>query len=839
MSVVIAVAARFARRELRGGLAGFRILMACLALGVAAIAASGSLQAAFHAALARDARALLGGDLDIRQSYQPVSPEQRAVLAGLGRLSEGADMRVMARFGDARRLAELKAVDGLYPLVGEVVLDPPLPLAEVLAGNGAAVEPGLLTALGAGLGDTVRVGDATVQIRAVVVREPDRIANALSFGPRLLVSTALLPQTGLLQPGTLIRWSARLELADPAVLAATKASLAARFPDAPWQVRDSGDAAPGLGRILDNIAAFLTLVGLTALLVGGIGVASAVKAVMDGRLSSIAALKAAGAPARTILLTYAILGGGLATLGVLAGLAVGAAVPWLVEALAGDALPVAVQTALYPLPLAVAAAFGLLTALSFGLVPLARAAALSPTILFRGAADQGGRAGWPALAAAGLAAVLMAVLAVAGADRKGLAAVFVAAAPATLLLFRLLAWVLARLAARLGRRRTGLAAHPAVRLALANLHRPGSTIVGMVISLGLGLTILMTTALVEANLARQFGERLPAEAPAFFFIDLQPAQVDEFDAAIRAAAPAALIDRAPMVRGRLAALNGRPAEEAQVAPEARWALQGDRGLTAAALPPAGTRIVAGQWWAADHAGPPQVSVDAALARGLGLKPGDRIALNVLGREIEADVTSLREVAWSSLNMNFAFILSPDALRGAPHTWIAAVHVPAAAEAAIERAVTDRFPNVSAIRVKEALTTVRELVGRADQAVRLAALVTLTSGGLVLAGAIMAGHRRRVREAVVLKVLGATRADLWRAWLVEFGAVGAAAGLVAAVIASLAAWAILVHVMRADWSFLPGLLAATLLGCVAASLLAGFAGTYAALSARAAPHLRDE
>ncbi|CAA7617483.1 putative ABC transporter, permease protein [Magnetospirillum sp. LM-5] len=835
-------ALRFARRELRGGLAGFRILMACLALGVAAISGAGSLKAAFHAALTQDARALLGGDLDIRQSYQPVTDPQLAALKQWGTVSQGADLRVMARFGDARRLVELKAVDRLYPLVGRVVLEPAQDLSTALAVQdglpGAVAEAGLLDALGISLGDTIRIGDASVQVRALLVAEPDRVANALSFGPRLVVGLELLPATGLLQPGALVRWSARLVL-DQASPAQAKAELAERFPDAPWQVRDTTEAAPGLGRILDNIAAFLTLVGLTSLLVGGIGVASSVKAVMDGRLRSIAALKAAGAGSGMIFATYALLVGGLALAGILAGLVAGGLLPGLVVALAGDALPIAAKVGIYPLPLMVAFAFGLLTALVFGLAPLARAARTPATRLFRGPGEEPTALGWPVLAIIGTAALAMAALAVVSADRKGLAAVFVAAAPATLLLFRALAWALAGLSARLARRRTGLLAHPAARLALANLYRPGSTIVGMVISLGLGLTVLVTTALVEGNLARQFGEKLPAEAPSFFFIDLQPDQAAGFDFIVRSADPQARIERAPMVRGRVVALNGVPAPSVTVAPEAEWALRGDRGLTSAAQMPPGTRLAAGAWWTADHAGPPLVSLDAPLAKGLGLGLGDQVTLNVLGREITARVASLREVEWSSLNMNFAFVLSPDALAGAPHTWLATVHADAAHESAVERAVTDRFANVSAIRVKEALGSVRDLVARADQAVRLAALVTLAGGALVLAGAVMAGHRRRVREAVVLKVLGATRADLWRAWLVEFGAVGGVTGLLAGAIGTLAAWAILVFVMKADWAFLPVILAATLAVCVSASLAAGFAGTWAAISAKAAPELRAE
>jgi putative ABC transport system permease protein len=840
------LALTYARRELRGGIKGFRILMACLALGVAAIAASGSLRAAFHTALKEDSRTLLGGDLDLRQSYKPIDDAQRAALTGMGRLSEGMEMRAMARVpgNAARRLVELKGVDGAYPLAGSLQLDPPQAPAQALARRdglwGAAADPNLLAGLGLKLGEVVEVGGARFQIRATIAKEPDRVATALAFGPRLMVPLAAIAETGLEQPGSLIRWTYRLSLRDGLTPARAKAALAQAFPQAAWQVRDTSDAAPGVGRFLDNLAAFLTLVGLTALLVGGIGVANAVKAYLDGRAPTIAVLKSVGAPSRLIFTTYASLVALLAGIGIIAGLAAGAAVPALVVALAGDKLPLAARTGLYPMPLAVAAAFGVLTAGVFTLWPLARARMVPATALFRQAIVPLSQ--WPdrpTLAVLTLAALALAGLAIVSADRPGLAAGFVAAAMATLVLFRGIAALLSWAAAKLSSRRRGWLAHPTGRLALANLHRPGSAVVSVVLSLGLGLTVLVTIALIEANLARQFGERLPAEAPSFFFIDIQPDQLQDFGRIVHGIDAGARIETAPMVRGRITRINGRAASEVTVAPETEWALRGDRGLTSAATPPKGTRLVAGQWWNADYDGPPLASVDSAIAKGFGLKVGDTLGLNVLGREMEVRIASLRDIEWSTLNMNFTFILSPNALAGAPHTWIATVHAPDATEAAVERAVTDALANVSAIRVKEALVSVREMIANADMAVRLAALVTLSAGALVLAGAVMAGHRRRVYEAVVLKVLGATRADLWRAWLLEFGIIGAATGLAAGLIGGASAWAILVYVMRADWVWLPGIAGATVLVCVAASLLAGFAGTFAAMRAKAAPLLRGE
>ena len=840
------LAFRFARRELRGGVKGFRILVACLALGVAAIAASGCLRAAFDRGLAEDARALLGGDIDLRQSYQPLTPEQRQTLEAMGRVSEGLELRGMARTedGSSRRLVELKGVDAAYPLVGGVELAPAQDLAGALAERdgtrGAVADPNLLEALGLTPGDRVAIGDAHFEIRASIVKEPDRIATTLAFGPRLMVAAEAVAETGLLRPGAVVRHVARLALAPGTDAATAKRVLAERFPEAGWQVRGVDDAAPGLGRFLDNLADFLTLVGLTALLVGGIGVANSVKATLDGRIATIAALKCLGASSGVILATYGMLVGAMAAVGIAIGLAVGALVPWAVVGLAGDQLPLAARAGFYPMPQAVAAGFGILTALVFTLWPLAQARQVPATALFR--RDSAALAAWPSrtsLAVLGLAALALAALAVFGAERPGLAAGFVAASVLTMALFRLLAAGLARLAALASARRAGPLRHPIWRLALANLHRPGGAVVGMVLSLGLGLTVLATIALIEGNLARQFGETMPRQAPSFFFIDIQPDELVDFTTLVRRAAPESTIETAPLVRGRITRINGIEVERAEIAPEAQWAARGDRGLSSAATPPPGTRLAAGLWWPADYQGPPLASVEAGIAKGMGLKLGDHIGVNVLGRELDLTVASLRSVEWTTLNMNFTFIVSPNTLAGAPVSWIATVHAPVDAELAVEKAVTDRLRNVSAIRVKEALEAARGVIANADLAVRLAAAVTLAAGALVLAGAVMAGRRRRVTEAVILKVLGATRADLWRAWLLEFGLVGAVTGLAAGAIGTASAWAILTQVMHADWAFLPGTLAATLVCCIVASLLAGFAGTFVAIRAKAAPVLRAE
>ncbi|MFQ5955848.1 MAG: ABC transporter permease, partial [Kiloniellales bacterium] len=380
---------------------------------------------------------------------------------------------------------------------------------------------------------------------------------------------------------------------------------------------------------------------------------------------------------------------------------------------------------------------------------------------------------------------------------------------------------------------------PRLRLALANLHRPGAPTGSVVLSLGLGLTVLVAVALIEANLARQVGERLPEVAPSTYFIDIQPHQLAQFEAVVRSVPGSLELRHVPTVRGRIVRLAGRPVDQVRVAPGVAWVTRGDRALTYAALPPANTRIVAGAWWPADYSGPPLVSLDAAAAEGMGLAVGDSITFNVLGREIRARIANTRRIDWSTLGMNFVVIFAPGTLEQAPHSHIASVHATAVAEAALERAVSERFANVAAIRVKDALEAVNRVLANIGIAVRLTAAITLIAGLLVLAGAIAAGHHRRVRDAVVLKVLGARRRQVLQAFLMEYALMGLITGAIAAAIGSTAAWAVVTQAMGADWAFPPAAVVATVLLAMAVTLLFGFAGTWRALGQKPAPLLRNE
>jgi putative ABC transport system permease protein len=840
-----ALAARFARRELRSGLAGFRVFLACLLLGVAAIAAVGTLSASITEGLRRDARVLNGGDIAVALSQRPASESELAALKASGRVSEFLEMRAMARapsdanHGDeTRSLVELKAVDGHYPLAGRVELENGVALPNALGAQGGvaniAVERSLLAKLDRAVGDVIEIGDASFRIAGVIAREPDKIASVMSFGPRVMMSAEALAATHLVQPGSQIRYQYNIDVPREVSVAGAAKALETDFPQAGWRIRTTDEAAPGIRRFVDQLTLFLTFVGLTTLLVGGVGVSNAVAAYLDGRMKTIAMLKCLGASSQFIFRVYILQMLALSGIGLFIGVAVGAILPPMAIQFAGDLLPIQPVNGIYPIPLLAAAAYGLLIALTFALWPLACARRISAVNIFRVFDVQ---AGWPPLrdlAPIVLSGSALATLTVATATNRWFAIWFVIGALASFGLLSGAARVLKTFA-----RHLHAAGSVTLRLALANLHRPGATTTGVVLSLGLGLSVLVAIVLIESNITRQIENRLSEGAPAFFFLDIQPDQVGAFDRTVTDTPGISGYKRVASLRGRIVAIKGVPVDQAPIATDAEWAVRGDRALSYSANPPDGARIVAGSWWPSDYIGPPLISMDADVAKGFGVGIGDNLTLNVLGRDIVARVASLREIDWRSLRFDFAIILSPGVLEAAPRTHVAAVSVPVSGEEPMERAIAKSFVNVSVVRVRDALEQARELLAGINIAIGVTSAITLAAGALVLAGAVAAGRRRRISDAVVFKVLGATRATILRAFLLEYGVLGLATGAISAMVGTLVAWAISKWLMNLAWSFDAAAVAATIGATTALALLAGFAGTWRALVQKAAPLLRNE
>jgi putative ABC transport system permease protein len=836
---------RFALRELRGGLHGFYVFIACIALGVMAIAGVGSFARSLTDGLAREGRVILGGDVAFSLVPREANAAEQGFLKSRGQLSVAATMRAMARTNDGRSaLVELKAVDDAYPLYGTVVLDPDVPLARVLMQRngafGAAVDPTLLARLDLAPGARLTIGAATIEIAAIIKGEPDKLAAGISFGPRLIVSEAALRAMGLLQPGSLVRWTHRLRLPDSSESAANAVVAAAntRLPNAGWQIRTRNNASPALERNVERFTQFLTLVGLAALLVGGVGIANAVKGHLDRKRDVIATYKALGATGGRVFAIYLVQVLALASIGAAIGLAVGAALPFGIAALFSAIVPLPIAPALHPAELAVALGYGLLTALAFALWPLGRAHDVAVSALFRD--EIAGERRWPRrryVAAAALVVATLAAIAVMLAYDRRIAAIFVLAAAAVFVALQLVAMLLMAIARRLPHARA-----TALRLAIANIHRPGALTPAIVLSLGAGLALLVTVIEIDGNLRRQFMAALPDKAPSFYFVDIRSADGERFDAFVRKNAPQATLERVPMLRGRIMSVNGVKAEDIKAPPSAAWVLQGDRGITYAAEVPRGSRLVEGAWWGADYRGPPLVSMEKRIAEGLNLKIGDPITVNVLGRNIDAHVANLRSVDWEGLGINFVLVFSPGAFAGAPHTDIATLTYPGGAtvaqEVALLKAGAEAFPTVTTVRVKEAIDAVGDIVRNLILGIRGASVVALVAAVLVLGGALAAGHRHRVYDAVVLKTLGATRGRLLAAYGLEYLLLGAATALFGVAAGSVAAWLVVTRVMNLSFVWLPGPAAAAALGALVVTVAFGLVGTFTALGHKPAMVLRN-
>ena len=902
------VALRFAARELRQGargLRGFGIFLTCLALGVAAIAGVLSTASSIVTGLRADGREVLGGDLAARAIYRDLAEEERAHLDRIAAaVAHFAEMRTMARRSveDTSVLVELKAVDGAYPLFGRFRARRddgtmvPMRAALERAGGawGVLVDPALADRLGLQVGSPLVIGEIALEVRGVIEREPDRASSGGPFGfwPRVLMSLDALADSGLLREGSLVYHQYTVRLPEGGQAEAARKDLEERLRDGGWEVRTFEDAAPGIQRMVERLGSFLSLVGLTALLVGGVGVGNAVRAWLDTRLGVIATLKCIGASRRTVFAIYLSQLTALAGLGVLAGLAAGALAPVAVGRLLATLLPTPIALGVYPDVLALSALFGLLTAVTFTLWPLSRAHETPAVALFRGV-GLGAHPGRPAHLATALAGgAALAALAVVSAPDRAFAAWFTGGAALTLLAFRAAGWAVVRAAralhrahrpgfspgARIGHGAGGAAAGtasgagaavpetaaagrvedggggvetrrlpeprrrprlgPRLRAAVSNLYRPGNATADIVLSLGLGLTVLVTVALVEGNLRRSIAESLPEDAPAFFFVGVEGDRIERFTETVSGIEGASRFRSVPFLRGRIVRVNGLDPEEALVNDEHSWVIESDRGLSYAETPP-DNPVVAGEWWPEDYAGPPLISVDVDVVDAFELALGDTITLSILGREITAELRHVREVQWQGMQLNFALLLSPEPMRRAPHGHVATVSATPEAEARIEHTLAREFPAVTVVRVREALGRVAEIMGSIAAAARSVGGITLLAGALVLAGAVAAGHRRRTYESVVLKVLGVRRREVALIHMAEFGLLGLLTGVIAAFAGTATAWTVVTQVLDQEWTFLPGTVAATVVFCVVLTLGFGLLGTWRALGEPASPYLRNE
>ena len=797
-----------ARRELSARFRGLRLLIICLFLGVAALSAVGTLTSAITQGLATRGRVMLGGDVELSVWQRPLTAPERAALGAYGTLSEGSRLQAMAAGTGTAAPVELKSVDAHWPLVGRLTLTDGRQVGAPTPGA-AWVSEGAAGRLGLAQGGTIAIAGVPMRIAGIIADEPDRLGEGFALGPTVIVPADFPAQAGLTAPGAMYRSKTRLACEHACDAEAIAAALKARFPDAGFEVRTREHAAPGADSFVARMGDFLVLVGLAALMIAGIGIGGGTASFLEARRAGIATLKVLGATSADITRIYALVIGAAALAGSLGGMVAGlCAVPLLAHVLAGGALagllPAGTGFVFAPFALARAGLFGLLIALVFAAGPLAEARNFPAMALLRARVDILGRAPRAAWAVSALGVAGVIALAFAGGGQPRTTALFLGGAAALFAVLGALGLAIRLLAARLPR-----PANPITRLALANLHRPGSQTGQLVTALGFGLASFVTLAVIQTSLDANIASRVPARAPDYFAMDLAPADLARFTATVAGIAPQARIRSVPALRGAILAYG--PADhmirvaDLPAIPDDAWALKGERGLTYADDVPPGNVVTEGAWWPHGYVGPPQVSVDAKLADTLGLHIGDQITIGLLGTERSARIASFRRIDWDSFGFNYVLVFSPNTLEDAPHKLAATITLPPEAKAGptkahLLRALTTALPQVSVIEVGPLLADARALLGQMGSAILAAASVAVLAGIAVLLGAIAAARATRQYDHIILRLLGASRAQLLSLMLAEFAGLSVVLALVALGLGAALGWLVVVRLFH--FAFLP-------------------------------------
>ena len=791
---------QIAQRDLNARFKGLRLLVLCIFLGTAALAAIGTLTAAIERELAANGQELLGGDIEIALWQRGLTDEERSALAAYGTVSEGFRLQAMAVAGDNAAPVELKAVDAKWPLYGALTLADGRNVGAP-QGMDAWLAKGALDRLGIAVGERFTIGSVTLRAAGVIANEPDRLSEGFQLGPTIIVAETVPAMAGLLQPGALYQTKQRVSFANPASTPETvEEALNERFPSAGFTIRTRDRASPGADRFVRQMSDFLTLVGLAALVIAGIGIAGGVSSYLDQRRDSIATFKVLGATSADIVRIYALQIAIAALVGSLAGLAAGVLVTPLLAAALQGLLPVESGFVIEPLPLVLAASYGLLVAFTFAAAPLLRARAFPAMALMRSGIVPLAR-DWRALGATALGLAAISALALATTAQPLLSGGFLLGAGGALIILAVIGWALQRLARALPR-----PSNPILRSALANLHRPGAPTGALVTALGFGLAAFVLLAAVQSAIDGNIQQRVPREAPDYFVLDVPRDKEPRFFAVVQEAFPDAALRTVPTLRGKVLAFGPkdkmtRVADLAEL-PEGAWSLRGERGLTYSDRLPQGNRLVEGSWWSPLHSGEPLVSIDAEQARAIGVGVGDYITIGILGVERTARIANLREVDWENMGFNFTLVFSRNALVDAPHNLSATIDLPDgaddAARGALLRTLVRELPSSSVVEIGGLLVEGRKLLEQVALGTLAAAAVTVLAGLAVLLGAIAAARAARTYDTVVLRVLGASRRQILMLQLAEYGMIAGLLALVALALGGVLGWIVITAVFSFDW-----------------------------------------
>lgn len=840
-------------KELKYGWKHFSVFLSCLILGVTIMATVNTLGSVVKNSLSNEAQSLLGGNMEIRIKGVKATAEQQQFIQTYGEVSYVATLRSMLHFNDKNTLIEIKAIDSEYPLLGQLLFNE-LPAEnasarqEIFKDNGIAVDAILLSQLGMQLGDQVKIGTADFIIRATIQREPDRAVQIFTFGPRVMMSQESLDASGLVSTFSLVEHrfrvlTPRTVLADDAYKEKVELELKEKFPDTSWRVSTGTDGNDSLEEFLNQLIAFMNLSGLATFLIAGIGIGSSVRTYLEKKSATIAVLKVQGASRRMILRTYSLVIGILSIIGGLVGIGIAAintsfAVPVLAQVIPS----MTGESGIYVPASLLALWYGVLIAYLFSIPALFNAVNVKPALLFRSkiavlvfSATKASHT---------VTFVLLALLfgtLFYNANDKTMIAGTLAVVCIAFGLFGLCAFFIKKATRKMLQARVIQIKKPWLKLALGNIHRPGSSTNTVIYAIGTSLTVLIALSLTEANFQARIQQIVESRAPSLFIIDIQPQQTADIKKLLREFADPADITLSPMIRGRITHLAGRPVAEVEVDEDVSWAIRGDRGISYSAVPPSNAEIVQGQWWPADYQGEPLLSVDERFLQGMGVKLGDTMTVRILGEDITAKITSARRIDYSSFQLNFAMILSPGIIEEFPNTNLATVYLDKESdqEAALTQRIAQEFPQVTAIRTKEVIGLVQTIMNHVATALRVTVGISLIAGLLVLSSALSATIKQRMYDIAILKVLGARQSDILKSCSAEWLLLALITSVIASIIGTFAAMLINARLHGQDFDFMPDIILATVAACMVVIWAIGYVGNRKLFHFRPASLLRNE
>lgn len=845
-------AARIAWREARSSPLKFAFVILAVAAGVGSLTGVRGFSRAFHDMLMREARTLMAADLSVRTFALP-SPQQSAVMDDLRRrgirrtwITETVSM-VSANPNSTPVMVSVKAVDPtVYPFYGEVKLEPSGPLARQLTDHTVAVSDDLLMRLKLGVGDNIRLGGQPFRIVGTVASEPDRMAGSLNVGTRVMISRAGLERTALILPGSRAaeRFLFKLPPVTPGIEEVRNA-LKKVFPEA--MIVDFRQTHPIITQGLKRSTTFLSLVSLIALIVGALGVATAMNAHLQQRMDSIAIMKCLGARSSQVIRIYLLQTVALGLAGGLIGVALGLAVQRMFPLLIARYFQLQPKLHWDAVPVLEGLGAGILTTVLFTAPPLLAIRRIRPSLIFRremAEARPRGReriAQWRAPAVAALA-ILAGIAGLAGSltmgtpkDAVRTAAWFAGGLAVAISALSGAAWLLLRLLRRLGKR-SGLPA--AVRHGIANLYRPGNHAQAALVALGIGVMFTLTIYLVQRGLLAQMLQSAPPGMPNVFLLDITARDKDSVTAL---AGRQRGVEKTPEMMGTVAAklisADGKPIDKM---PLKGWArrFQYTRSVTWAGDKPPFAEVLRGAWWKGQPA-EPRIAVSEDAANVLGLKPGSVTQWMIAGRNLTARVACIDRIDSVHLAGRVEFIFSSGSLEGFPVIYYGSARVRPRSVAALQRVMYERFPTVTVVNMADVLAIVQEVVDQIALVVRFISMFSILAGIIILASSVAGTRFRRVREVVILKTLGATRRRVATIFSVEFLILGAVAGLMGSLLAGGFSALLLKRMLGAQVRFdpLPHLISIVLTALIA--ILTGWLASWRILEQKPLEVLREE